>query len=226
MPTGSRIPALLWALLFAAPVFAQAADNDKDAPALRGDIKHRPVVDFPGRSYDHFGVCEEIRYWIDPEDGEGPDAVIAWYAHGATVYPVIGTATLVTLSDEPGKFWVAAGRRDRVPKESARRSAPQQGAAKPKPGPSADLKPWLREQVAALPKLQPEPPTEGLPKRVDIPKELRAELLKLDAMRNGKKTPFADVEKLEKLGPQLFGDVHPFRQSLRGRLGLDRKSTR
>src|SRR5262249_30305591 len=31
--------------------------------------------------------------------------------------------------------------------------------------------------------------------RLDISKELQAELVKLDAMRNGKKTPFADLEE-------------------------------
>jgi hypothetical protein len=196
MPTGPLIAALLWGLLLLLPVLAEAQDKDKVAPALHGQIKYRPVDDFPGRSYDSFGVCEEIRYWLDPEDGEGPDAVIAWYAQGATVYPVIGTATLVTIGDQPGKFCVAAARRDLGRAEAGRRPAgAQEGADKPKSGPSVDLKYWLREQVAALPKLQPEPPADAAPKGIEVPKELRAELLKLDGLRKGPKTPFAELDE-------------------------------
>src|SRR5262245_9414743 len=129
MPTAPRLTALLCGLLLIIPLFAEAQDEDTTEPALRGQIKFRPVVDFPGRSYEHFGVCEEIRYWIEPEDGEGPEAVVAWYARGATVYPVIGTATLVTLGDEPGTFDVSATRRDPGRTEAGRRQAGAQPAA-------------------------------------------------------------------------------------------------
>jgi hypothetical protein len=158
-------------------------------PPLRGNIKHRAVAELPlPRDRESFGIGEAVEFWIDPPDGEGSEAVIAWYVRGrATVYPVIGPATIVTvdLADEDGKFTVAAERRD-----------PGLPAAAKKHASEADLRNWLRKQIAVLPKgdrqrVEREPP--ALP---NYSKDLRAELSQLDGLRKGTDTSFAQLDEL------------------------------
>ena len=161
-----------------------AALKPSDESELRGKIRHRAVAEVPlPRDRTSFGIGEEVEYWVEPQDGEGPDAIIAWrVAGGATVYPVVGPATVVTLGMEAGSFTVAAGRRDRV-------------AAGAKPAPAGDLQKWARAQLAAFPKGERDPLADGLPAARDYPKELRAALYRLDGMRQGFDTSFDEVDE-------------------------------
>ncbi len=167
---------------------------DGEPPPLRGEIKHRAVAEFPlPRDRTVFGIGEEVDYWIDPPDADGPDAVIGWQVEGtATVYPVIGPATMVTVGmmGADSRFTVSAARRD-----PGRITAAQKPAAV---GDSAvaDFQSWLREQLAALPKGERAPASGDPPAEPEYPKELRAELRRLDGLRQGRQTPLAEVDEL------------------------------
>lgn len=155
-------------------------------PSLQGDILSRPVVDFPGRSYDAVGIGEEIHYWIDRAEREGPEAVICWKAVGGTAIPITGPSILVTadLGPKDGRLLVSAWRAD-------------PGTAKPGPKATApDLRRWARVQAAALPRRERPRAGSDVPAGPAVPDGLRKELYRMDSLREGTKTPFAEVEKL------------------------------
>jgi hypothetical protein len=153
-------------------------------PTLQGDILCRAVDDFPGRSQDRFGIGEEVKFWVDRAEREGPEAVICWMATGATLYPVVGAGVIVDVGGEPGKFVVSAWRED------------GDSPKPPPPAPRADPRHWARDQVAALPKRERPGMAEEPPPAPAIPDALRKELHRMDSMRKGRETPFADVEAL------------------------------
>jgi hypothetical protein len=162
------------------------ATAEPDAPALRGQMKHRAVAEFPlPRDRTRFGIGEEVEYWLEPRDAEGPDAIIGWRAEGGVVYPAIGPATVVTLGMEAGSFSVTARRRERSP-------ADQKG----KSPAAVDLKKWARAQSAAFPKGERDPLENGLPVASGTAKKFNVDLYVLDSRRKGTATAFAEVDAL------------------------------
>jgi len=198
---GVWVPLLLTPALAMAQ--AQPAQEPSDAhsrpPPIRGNIKHQAVAEFPlPRDRTEFGIGEEVDFWIEPKDGEGPDAVIAWWVDGtATVYPVLGIRTRVTLdlTDKDSGFIVRAERRDVASAAGA--------ASAQKPAGAADWKRWVREQLQALPQGEREPVGTSAPQARTYAKDFLADVYRIDALRNGKQTSF---DKLENLGRELLAN--------------------
>src|SRR5262245_6698366 len=162
------------------------AKGEPAAPALRGQLKHRAVAEFPlPRDRTRFGIGEEVEYWLEPRDAEGRDAVIGWRAEGATVYPAIGPATVVTVGMEAGSFSVTARRRDRSLAGQTEKSPV-----------AVDLQKWARAQAAAFPKGERDPLENGLPAASGTAKKFNVDLYVLDSMRKGTATAFAEVDAL------------------------------
>src|SRR2546425_209358 len=83
-----------------------------------GKIKHWAVNEFPApRDRMQFGPGEQIDVWIDPAWDEPNEAVVSWVFALGTAYPVVGTATRLTMDfpreDTQGNF--ETERRDQAP---------------------------------------------------------------------------------------------------------------
>ena len=125
------------------------------------------------------------------------------------LWMVVAVLSLLPLSHDPaaqgrllpGKLIVSAWRR-----EGGSLGAGQSLAQGSEKSSEADLKKWVRQQVAALPKRPPGPPEMGTASGVDVPKELRAELAKMDGMRKGAKTALDEVDGLGKKLLETYPD--------------------
>ncbi len=206
--------------LLPASAFAQGRrSTTASPPALRGNIKHWAVSEYPlPRDREQFGGGEEVDFWIEPPDGEGPNAIVGWWVDGsATVYPLVTIKTRVTveITESDSRFLVQAARYD-----ATTISADEK--------PAVDLQSWLREQIKALPKGEREPIGDGAPGPRDYPKELRTELYRLDRLRKGRDTPFDQLEDLggkllEKFpGPKERGQVYYWMAHVYAQSGLVR----
>jgi hypothetical protein len=109
--------------------------------------------------------------------------------------------------------------------EGGKLSDPGTAATKQKQA-AADLAKWLRAQIASLPKRQQVPDREDPPAPVEYPKDLRAELSRLDAMRRGTGTDFAKVDEIGRTllqkyaGPKERGQIYYWLAHLHAQSGL------
>jgi RNA polymerase sigma factor (sigma-70 family) len=190
-------------------------------PPILGQIKHRAVAELPlPRDRTTFGIGEEVEYWIEKDKGlRDPAAVVTWRAEGmCTVYPVVGTATIVTVdvAEKGGTFETEPTRRDRGGVPLGRPSAR-----------AGDLRKWLREQAATLPKRK-DRPSKWPPPEVEYRKVLHADLSgKLDALRNGEVRPAKIDEQGRALltkypGPKERGQVYYHLAHIHAQTGLRR----
>jgi RNA polymerase sigma factor (sigma-70 family) len=159
-------------------------------PPILGQIKHRTVAEFPlPRDRLQFGIGEEVDFWVEGDPAlDDLAAVVAWHVQGAgTVYPIVGVATILTLdvTDKEGQLTVIPARRDLGIGGRRRPDALEQ-----------DLRTWLRDQIAALPQRALQP-VYGPPPNFEYREELRKDVYeKLDALRKGTETPFAQLDDL------------------------------
>ncbi|MCI0640590.1 MAG: hypothetical protein L0Y72_22770 [Gemmataceae bacterium] len=210
----------LWGMLLAASLASASSLSGAQSP-LRGAIKHRAVAELPlPRDRTSFGIGEQVEFFIDPPHAEGPEAVIAWHVNGAaTVDPIVGTSTIVTLAltREAGTFVVGAARRD------AALQADGQSNGKTE---NTQLRDWVRKQAAVFPKVERQPVEGAAPAAIELPKELRAELVRMDGMRKGFDTKLDEVDELGRTllekytDPKERGQIYYWLAHVHGQSGL------
>jgi hypothetical protein len=91
---------------------------------------------------------------------------------------------------------------------------------------AAELSKWLRAQIASLPKRQQVPDGDDPPAPVEYPKDLRAELSRLDGLRKGTGTDFAKVDEVGRTllkkypGPKEQGQIYYWLAHVHAQSGL------